>query len=269
MTVSASVVFVGDDDASIRESLKNLLRTAIEQAGAERGVLVLSQWTEPRIAAQATTGNGGIVVKLYDEAMSPAELPESVIQYVVRTNESVILDDAAAQSPFSADPYIRQQHARSILCLPFLNQGQLLGMLYLENNPTPGVFAPARIAVLKLLASQAAILLENARLYRDLAEREATIRRLVEAQAPQAEDDLRAIIDNAPVFLWSDLPDGYCDFLNQPWLSYFNLSLQEAQGAGWATLLHPDDAAHHLESWEKSVSTGTPFSSVRNAPIAS
>ena len=73
------------------------------------------------------------------------------------------------------------------------------------------------------------------------------------------EDELRAIIDNAPVFLWSDLPDGYCDFLNRPWLTYFNLSLQEAQGAGWATLLHPDDAAHHLENWQKSVATGIPF----------
>ena len=73
------------------------------------------------------------------------------------------------------------------------------------------------------------------------------------------EDELRAIIDNAPVFLWSDLPDGYCDFLNQRWLNYFNLSLQEAQGTGWATLLHPDDAAHHLESWQKSVATGIPF----------
>jgi len=95
--------------------------------------------------------------------------------------------------------------------------------------------------------------------YRDPAEREAKIRRALETQTRQAEDELRAIIDNAPVFLWSDLPDGYCDFLNQRWLTYFNLSLQEAQGAGWATLLHPDDAAHHLESWQKSVSTGTPF----------
>ncbi len=155
------------------KQLEILMRTAIEQAGAERGVLVLSRWTEPRIAAQATTGDGGIVVKLHDEAMTPAVLPKSVIQYVVRTNESVILDDAAAQNPFFADPYIRQQHARSILCLPLLNQGQLIGVLYLENNLTPGVFAPARIAVLKLLASQAAISLENARLYRDLAEREA------------------------------------------------------------------------------------------------
>ena len=91
------------------------------------------------------------------------------------------------------------------------------------------------------------------------AEREAKIGRSVEAQNPQTKDELRAIIDNAPVFLWSDLPDGFCDFLNQRWLNYFNLSLQEAQGTGWATVLHPDDAAHHLESWQKSVSTGIPF----------
>ena len=96
---------------------------------------------------------------------------------------------------------------------------------------------------------------------RKLAKRRTRGRKLhsVEAQTSQTEDELRAIIDNAPVFLWSDLPDGYCDFLNQRWLNYFNLSLQEAQDAGWATVLHPDDAAHHLESWQKSVSTGIPF----------
>jgi PAS domain S-box-containing protein len=93
----------------------------------------------------------------------------------------VVLGDAMAQNPFSADPYIFKHHARSILCLPLLNQGQLTGVLYLENNLAPRVFAPTRIAVLKLLASQAAISLENTRLYRDLAEREAKIRRLFKA----------------------------------------------------------------------------------------
>jgi PAS domain S-box-containing protein len=88
---------------------------------------------------------------------------------------------------------------------------------------------------------------------------EMKIRRSIEAQTPQAENELRAIVDNAPVFLWSDLPDGYCDFLNQPWLDYFNLTLEVAQGTGWATLLHPDDAAHHLESWQKSIAAGIPF----------
>jgi PAS domain S-box-containing protein len=98
-------------------------------------------------------------------------------------------------------------------------------------------------------------------LSRKLAKRRTRGRKLhsVEAQTSQTEDELRAIIDNAPVFLWSDLPDGYCDFLNQRWLNYFNLSLQEARDAGWATVLHPDDAAHHLESWQKSVATGIPF----------
>ena len=99
----------------------------------------------------------------------------------LRTRESVILDDAAAEPPFAADPYIRQHQARSVLCLPLINQAKLIGVLYLENNLAPRVFAPARIAVLKLLASQAAISLENTRLYRDLAEREAKIRRLVDA----------------------------------------------------------------------------------------
>jgi len=161
--------------------LEILMRTALEQAGAERGVLVLSRWTESRIATQATTGGDGIVVQLCDQAMTAAVLPESVIQYVLHTRESVILDDAAGQKPFSTDPYIRQHHARSILCMPLLNQGKLIGVLYLENNLTPHVFTSARLAVLKLLASQAAISLENARLYRDLKEREAKIRRLVDS----------------------------------------------------------------------------------------
>ena len=108
-------------------------------------------------------------------------LPASVLYYVLRTREGVILDDAATQPAFAADPYFREHQARSILCLPLINQAKLIGALYLENSLAPRVFAPARLAVLKLLASQAAIALENARLYRDLAEREARIRRLVDA----------------------------------------------------------------------------------------
>src|SRR5262249_18638475 len=81
----------------------------------------------------------------------------------------------------STDPYMARGHARSVFCLPLTNQAKLIGVLYLENNLAPRVFAPARTAVLKLLASQAAISLENARLYRDLAERESRIRRLVDA----------------------------------------------------------------------------------------
>jgi PAS domain S-box-containing protein len=168
-TVSGEIV--------LEKLIHTLMRTAIAQAGAERGLLIVEQ----RIAAEAVTSGGSVLVQLCDEPITTVALPESVLHYVVRTNESVILDDAAAQSAFAGDPYIRQRQAHSILCLPLINQGRLNGVLYLENNLTPRVFLPARITVLKLLASQAAISLENSRLYRDLAEREAKIRRLVDA----------------------------------------------------------------------------------------
>src|SRR6202040_1388543 len=161
--------------------IDTLMRTAIEQAGAERGLLIFPRGSEPRIEAEATTGGDTVAVQLRDQPVTADVLPETVLHYVLRTRESVILDDAAAQSPFAADSYIRERQARSILCLPLITQAKLIGVLYLENNLARRVFAPARIAVLKLLASQAAIALEIARLYRDLAEREAKIRRLVDA----------------------------------------------------------------------------------------
>jgi PAS domain S-box-containing protein len=157
--------------------IDTLMRTAIAQAAAERGLLIVEQ----RIAAEAVTSGDSFLVQLGDEPITTVALPESVLHYVVRSNEAVILDDAAAQSEFASDPYIRQRQTRSILCVPMINQGRLKGVLYLENNLTPRVFLPARVTMLKLLASQAAISLENSRLYRDLAEREAKIRRLVDA----------------------------------------------------------------------------------------
>lgn len=166
----------------VREKLLDtLMRTAMAQAGAERVLLILARGPAQRIAAKAAICGDTVTVDLRDEAVAATVLPESVLHYVLRTRESVILDDAATQSPFAADPYIRQCQARSVLCLPLLNQAKLIGVLYLENNLAPRVFSPVRLAVLKLLASQAAISLENTRLYRDLAEREAKIRRLVEA----------------------------------------------------------------------------------------
>jgi C4-dicarboxylate-specific signal transduction histidine kinase len=95
----------------------------------------------------------------------------------------VILDDASAQNPFSADTYIHQHHARSILCLPLINQGKFIGQLCLENSLAPRVFTPTRISVLKLLAAQAAISLENTRLY---TERKRAEERLQKAQAELA-----------------------------------------------------------------------------------
>ncbi len=161
--------------------LDRLMRAAIEHAGAERGLLIARRGDELQIQAQATASGADVTVHLRDGDHTEAALPQSVVRYVMRTRDTVILEDASSRNVFSADPYLVQRRARSILCLPLINQSNLIGVLYLENNLAPRVFGPARIAVLKLLASQAAMSLENTRLYRELAQREAKIRRLVDA----------------------------------------------------------------------------------------
>jgi PAS domain S-box-containing protein len=176
--IKVSQAVSGETD--LEKLIDTIMRTAIEHAGAERGLLILPRGDELRIEAEATTGGAGVIVRQREAAVSA--LPESIVHFVARTQERVILGDAATlNNPFSADTYIRQRHARSILCLPLMNQAKLVGVLYLENNLAPHVFTPTRITVLKLLGSQAAISLENTRLYVKLEEREGKIRRLVDA----------------------------------------------------------------------------------------
>jgi PAS domain S-box-containing protein len=166
----------------LEKLIDTLMRTAVEHAGAERGLLILARdGDDYRIEAEVQTSSNEVKVDLRHASVTAADLPESVFRYALRTKESVLLHDASGQSQFSADDYIREHHARSVLCLPILKQTRLLGMLYLENHLTPHAFTPARMAILKLLSSEAAISMENARLYRELAEREARIRRLVDA----------------------------------------------------------------------------------------
>jgi PAS domain S-box-containing protein len=161
--------------------IDTLMRLAIEHAGAERGLLILPRGDEFRIEAEAKASNNQADVVLRQLSITAADLPESVFQYALRTKECVLLHDASDHGQFSADDYIRYHRARSVLCLPILKQSRLLGMLYLENNLTPHAFNPARMAVLNLLASEAASSIENGRLYREVADREARIRRLVDA----------------------------------------------------------------------------------------
>lgn len=224
--------------------IDTVLRTAIEQAGAERGLLISSHGGESRITAEATTRRDAAEVKLCDALVTANTLPESVLHYVLRTKESVVLDDATAQNPFSADPYICQRQARSVLCLPLLNQGQLTGVLYLENNLAARVFAPTRMAVLKLLASQAAISLENTRLYRDLVERGARIRRLVEAN----------IIG---IFIWDS--DGRILEANDAFLCMVGYDRADlvAGRLRWTDLSSPDWLDHDAMATEEERITGT------------
>ncbi|MEO8004469.1 MAG: AAA family ATPase [Betaproteobacteria bacterium] len=161
--------------------IEALMTLALQHAGAERGLLILPRGDALQIAAEARIERHTVEVTQRQETVRSMQLPESLLHTVIRTQESVILNDASAPNPFSTDEYIRLKRPRSVLCMPLVKQAQLVGVLYLENNLASYVFTPARISLLKLLSSQAAISLENARLYRELAERESRIRRLVDA----------------------------------------------------------------------------------------
>lgn len=161
--------------------IEGLMRSALELAGADRGVLLLVQSGELRVQAEATTtGSDAVSLRLPDASSEPIGVPEAITAFVARTHERVSIADAAAAHPFAGDLYLENAHPRSVLCLPLTKQGTLVGALYLENALTPHAFAP-RATALTVLASAAAMALDNSRLYRELAQREAKIRRLIDA----------------------------------------------------------------------------------------
>jgi PAS domain S-box-containing protein len=213
----------------LEKLIDTLMRTAIEYAGAERGLLILPRNVERRVEAEATTSGETIIMRLRESFVAQAEVPESIVHYVMRTQEYVILDDASAQNPFSADRYIRRHHTRSILCLPLINQAKVVGVLYLENKLTPRVFTPDRLAVLHLLASQAAISLENARLYADLT-RENIDRRNAEEALRASEERWRKLFENSSAGIALIAPDSHYITANaafQKILGYTEAELQK------------------------------------------
>jgi PAS domain S-box-containing protein len=180
--------------------IDTLMRTAIEHAGAERGLLILVRDGEPRIEAEATTGSGTIEVAVRQTTATPSDLPHSALHYVIRTQERVLLDDASAETVYSKDEYVRRKRSRSVLCLPIVKQTKLVGALYLENNLTPCAFTPDRVTVLQLLASQAAISLENAGLFSDLQRSEAF---LVQGQRISQTGSFGLSVINGEIY-WSE-----------------------------------------------------------------
>jgi len=161
--------------------IERLMTIALENAGADRGLQILPAEDDYLIQAEAEAAGDQIAVVLCQNLITSVTRPESIVRYVIRARESVILDDASKPNIFSEDDYLRRRPTKSILCLPLIKQGRLTALLYLENTLSTHAFTPDRIAVLDLLAAQAAISLENTRLYSDLQEREAKVRRLVDS----------------------------------------------------------------------------------------
>ncbi|MET0285437.1 MAG: AAA family ATPase [Polyangiales bacterium] len=157
----------------LERQLSTLLSLALEHAGAERGVLLLMRQHELRVVASAQLSERGPTVALQDASVQEWPLALSALNTVTRVKLPLWLDDASADEVHASDRHVRERGVRSLLLVPIVEQARLLGVLYCENNLATRAFASGSSAVLELLAAQAAISLENARLYRELEQENA------------------------------------------------------------------------------------------------
>ncbi|MBT9548795.1 MAG: AAA family ATPase [Candidatus Sericytochromatia bacterium] len=165
--------------------LEKLLLIVMENAGAQKAVLLLPKPESPDWYIEAWAGaEGGVTIG--SQALAETRLlAQGVVNYVLRTQSSVLLENACQQGDFMQDSYILEQQTRSLLCLPLLKQGQLQGVLYMENNLTPGAFTAEHIQTLNVLSSQASISLENAQLYRLMREQNILLEEKVSARTAE------------------------------------------------------------------------------------
>lgn len=148
--------------------LNKLMKAVLEISGAEKGFLILSRKNQLFIEASGMLSDDYITVLQSAPIESSHELSKGIVNYVWRKNEEVVLSEASNKGIFAGEKYVSENNIKSVLCMPILLQTKMLCILYLENNLITNAFTPDRIEFLKLLSSQAAISLENSRLYEDL-----------------------------------------------------------------------------------------------------
>ncbi|HEY9853903.1 MAG TPA: AAA family ATPase [Leptolyngbyaceae cyanobacterium] len=202
--------------------LEKLMQILIENAGAQKGILLLNKEGKLSIAAESYTDSKQVLLPSLPVENSQ-NLPKLLINYVERTKKNVVLNDAAREGMFATDEYIADRQIKSILCMPIVHQGKLIGILYLENNLTKSAFTPDRLEILKILSSQAAISLELAQAVN-------------EVQATVAY--LRAIINNIADGLLVTDTNGKITHVNPALLSMFCLEDSKVIGKDCQEIFH-------------------------------
>ena len=157
--------------------LANLMTISIENAGAEVGYLLLNSpdsadGNTEKLSVGASGTLAGDSIAVERSLLVEKNLPESIINYVARSQKTVVLNNAAVEGDFTRDSYIKQNKTKSVLCAPLVDRGKLIGIVHLENNLAPGAFTQERLQIIKLLSGQAAIAIANAKLYAEVRQRE-------------------------------------------------------------------------------------------------
>ena len=248
----------------LEDLVDTLMRIVLENAGAQSGQLLLVRHESLLLAAEAGVEQQTIRVRPHLNQAPPrsaspeSALPASIINYVRRSHEQVLLSDATQTNPFSADDYFARRQPKSVLCLPIMQRSALIGLLYLENNLVTHAFTPERVTVLELLASQAAISLENALLYADL-QRENSERRRAEEALREREARIRRLGDSNIIgqLFWSvagNITEANDAFLQIVGYSRHDLLSGQVR---WDSLTPPEYRAADVRALEELKQSGT------------
>ena len=226
-------------EIELEKLLAALMSVVIENAGATKAVLLLLK--DGNLAIEAVASLSEDVISISVPLPSSEAVPAAVVNYVKRTLKTVVLDNAAAQNDFMADPYFMEENPKSVLCAPILHQGKLIGLLYLENNLTIGVFTDDRTEVIQLLCAQAAISIENARLYQQsqayAQELERSLEDLQQAQLHIVQSEKMSALGN--------LVAGVAHEINNP-VGFISGNIEEA-----TTTLK--DVIYHLKLYQEKL----------------
>jgi PAS domain S-box-containing protein len=264
--IQATQALIGE--VQLDNLLAKLMRLALENAGAQMGYLLLNQNGNFVIEAAGHIEQTEMAVRQAIAVETSSFLPLSLINYVRRTQENVVLNDATHNNQFTSDPYILATQPKSVLCTPILGQGKLIGILYLENNLLVGAFSPSRVELLKLLSSQAAIALENAQLYQAQKEYSRQLEKQVQERTQQLQQSNTRYYNlaaNIPGMMYQFMmhPDGRftCPYISPGCRKIYGVEAEAAMED--ISLLmdstHPDDRAQHIESITRSATTLEPW----------
>jgi PAS domain S-box-containing protein len=228
----------------LEELIHQLTQIILQHSGGDRCVLILpNQAGEWQSAAIATPNT----IKLCSEPLDGnANLPVKLIQYVKNTQKVAMIDNLKTDLPV-IDDYLIQRQPKSVLCLPILNQGHLIGILYLKNRTTSGVFTSDRILILNFLCTQAAISLENARLYQILQ---------------QSETKFRAFVEDVNDLIYSVTPDGIFSYLSPQFQEMWGYEVDEFLHKSFLPLVHPEDIQIPTTSNQRLLETGEKQSNI-------
>lgn len=209
----------------LKKLLNETMNILLENAGAQKGCLLLE--SEATIENGTSFSNQWNIVA-HKDISDLEHLPWSILNYVVKTQESVVLDNASEVARYRQDPFIEQHQPKSILCLPILHQGKLIALLYVQNDLSPGVFTEDRIEVLNLLSAQAAISLENALLYDTLEQKVQERTRELSESNRQLKDAQTKLVHSEKMNSLGTLMNGVAHEFNNP-LNFQSTAIEQGE----------------------------------------